>query len=401
MPNRRPDGADEQTIGATYVRGCHTVIRYVVNEAKRAPGEYRPPVPHPLPFHRGMPGYEPAPLIDAKELARQIGVGTLLVKDQSLCFGLPAFKIIGASWAVNRAVSERLGLPQAETFAELRDRAEAVRPLRLTTATDGNHGRAVAHMAALLGLDATIYVPRGTVQARIDGIESEGARLVVVDGSYDETVARAAEDAGERCVIVSDTSWPGYTSIPGAVIDGYATIMAEVDAQVTALGAPRPDLVLVQSGVGALAAAVGAHCGAAARPILVSVEPDDAACTLESLAAGRVVTVPGPHRSIMAGLNCGTLSMIAWPVIQGTFDLAITVDDDRAREAMRLLAGAGVVSGESGASGLAGLLALLTAPELQAPRERVGIGAGTSALVFSTEGATDPDAYARVVGAPG
>ena len=273
-----------------------------------------------------------------------------------------------------------------------------MRPLRLVTATDGNHGRAVAHMAALLGLDATIYVPKGTVQARIDGIESEGARLVVVDGSYDETVARAAQDAGEHCVIVSDTSWPGYTSIPGAVIDGYATIMAEIDAQVAALGAPPPDLVLVQSGVGALAAAVGAHYGDASRPLLASVEPDDAACTLESLAAGKIVTVPGPHRSIMAGLNCGTLSMIAWPVIQGTFDLAITVDDDRAREAMRLLAAAGIVSGESGASGLAGLLALLTAPELEAPRERFGIGAATSVLVFSTEGATDPDAYARVVG---
>jgi len=374
------------------------VIRFVINDAvERAPGRYALPAPHPLPFHRGMPGYEPAPLVSAGELARQVGVGTLLVKDQSRCLGLPAFKIVGASWAVNRAVSERLGLPQAETFVELLDRAEAVRPLRLVTATDGNHGRAVAHMASLLGLGATIYVPEGTVQARIAGIESEGARLVVVHGSYDETVARAAQDAGERCVIVSDTSWPGYVSIPGAVIDGYSTIMAEIDQQVAALGAPPPDLVLVQSGVGALAAAVGAHYGSAARPILASVEPDDAACTLESLAAGEIVTVPGPHRSIMAGLNCGTLSMLAWPVIAGTFDLAITVDDDRAREAMRLLAGAGIVSGESGASGLAGLLALLTAPELAEPRERFGVGAGSSVLVFSTEGATDPEAYARIV----
>lgn len=373
-------------------------IRYVVNAAvRRAPGKYRPPAPHPLPFHRGMPGYRPTPLLSAGELAGKLGVGTLLVKDQSRCFGLPAFKIIGASWAVDRVISGRLGLPQASTFDELRERAEAVRPLRLVTATDGNHGRAVAHMAALLGLDATIYVPEGTVRARIDGIASEGARVVVVQGSYDEAVARAAQDAGERCAIVSDTSWPGYTDIPGAVIDGYATIMAELDGQIAALGAPPPDLVLVQVGVGALAAAVGTHYGNDARPVLASVEPDDAACTLESLGAGRIVTVPGPHRSIMAGLNCGTLSLIAWPVIAGTFDLAVTVDDDRAREAMRLLAGAGIVSGESGASGLAGLLALLTAPELAAPRERFGIGAGTCVLVFSTEGATDPDMYARVI----
>jgi diaminopropionate ammonia-lyase len=384
-----PHAADER-------RGA---IRYAFNEGvARAPGRYDPPAPHPLPFHQGMPGYAPAPLVDCGELARRIGVGSLLVKDQSRCFGLPAFKIIGAAWAVNRAVGEQLGLPQAATFDELLERAAAVRPLRLVTATDGNHGRAVARMAALLGLDATIYVPKGTVQARVDSIESEGARLVVVDGSYDQTVERAAQDAGERCVIVSDTSWPGYTSIPGAVIEGYASIMSEIDNQVAALGSPPPDLVLVQSGVGALAAAVGAHYGNAPRPILASVEPGDAACTLESLAAGEIVTVPGPHRSIMAGLNCGTLSMIAWPVIQATFDLAISVDDDRAREAMRLLASVRIVSGESGASGLAGLLALLTAPELEAPRERFGIGAGTSVLIFSTEGATDPEAYATVVG---
>lgn len=376
------------------------MIRFYANEAvERAPGKYPPPAPHPAPFHRGMPGYEPASLVAVPALARQVGVAALLVKDLSRCFGLPAFKIFGASWAVNRAVSERLGLPQAATFDELVERARSVRPLRLVTATDGNHGRAVAHMAALLGLDATVYVPEGTVQARIDGIEAEGARLEVVPGSYDEAVARAAQDAGERCVVVSDTSWPGYVSIPAAVMDGYATIMAEIDEQLEALGAAPPDVVLVQIGVGALGAAVGAHFAAtAARPVVVSVEPDDAACTLESLAAGKIVTVPGPHRSIMAGLNCGTLSMIAWPVIAGTFGLAITVDDDRAREAMRLLAGAGIESGESGAAGLAGLLALLTAPELAAPRERFGIGADSRVLVFSTEGATDPEAYARIVG---
>jgi len=368
----------------------------------------------PGPFHRSMPGYEPTPLVSTPGLADQLGVGSLVVKDQSRCFGLPAFKIIGASWAVNCAVSELLGLPPAPTFAALVERAEALRPLKLVTATDGNHGRAVAHMAALLGLDATIYVPAGTVPARIDAIRSEGARLEVVDGPYDDAVARAAQDAGPRCLIVSDTSWPGYESTPKAVIGGYATIMHEIDEQLGALGAPRPDLVLVQNGVGALAAAVGAHYGSGGDgrggghggsgghggPVLVSVEPDDAACMLESLAAGRIVTVPGPHRSIMAGLNCGTLSMVAWPVLRSTFQLCITVDDDRARRAMHLLANVGIESGESGASGLAGLLALCDVPEFAEPRSRFGIGPDTNVLVFSTEGATDPAAYAAIVGHP-
>jgi diaminopropionate ammonia-lyase len=354
--------------------------------------------PDPVAFHQSMPGYAPTPLVSASELATLVGVASLVVKDQSRCFGLPAFKIVGASWAVNCALSELLGLPPAATFASLAVRARSLRPLKLVTATDGNHGRAVAHMAALLGLDATIYVPRGTVPARIDAIRGEGARLEVVDGPYDDAVARAAQDAGPRCLIVSDTSWPGYETTPRAVIAGYATIMHEIDAQLAALGAPRPDVVLVQNGVGALAAAVGAHYGGAHGPVLVAVEPVDAACMLESLAADRIVSVPGPHRSIMAGLNCGTLSMVAWPVLRSTFQLCITVDDDRARRAMRLLAHAGVESGESGASGLAGLLALREAPEFAGLRSRFGIGPESHVLLFSTEGATDPEAYAAVIG---
>ena len=375
--------------------------RYYVNEmVGRAPGGVPKSTSDPLTFHRSMPGYEPTPLISTPELARRVGVASLVVKDQSRCLGLPAFKIIGASWAVNCALAERLGLPPAPTFAALLERAESVRPLKLVTATDGNHGRAVAHMAALLGLEAAIYVPAGTVQARIDAIEGEGARLEVVPGSYDDAVTRAAEDAGEQRLVVSDTSWPGYEHIPRAVIDGYATILHEIDEQLDQGGLPQPDVALVQCGVGALAAAVGAHYRGGEGPTLVSVEPGDAACMLESLAAGRIVTVPGPHRSIMAGLNCGTLSLVAWPLLAGTYDLCITVDDERAREAMRLLAHAGIESGESGAAGLAGLLAICSAPELAEPRERFGIGAATNVLVFSTEGATDPEAFARIVGWP-
>jgi diaminopropionate ammonia-lyase len=388
------------------------VSRYVANE--RAEHVRRSAATHAraaLGFHRSMPGYRPAPLLSVPSLARKLGIASLLVKDLSECFGLPAFKILGASWAVNCAVAEHLGAAPALDFARLLERARGIEPLRLVTATDGNHGRAVAHMAALLGLKATIYVPAGTARARIEGIASEGALVEVVDGTYDDAVARAAQEAGPRCLVVSDTSWPGYESTPGAVIDGYATILDEIDEQVTVLGAPPPDLVLVQCGVGAFAAAVaahyqgearpalvGTHCEDEGRPALVAVEPDDAACLLAALAAGRVVTIPGPHRSVMAGLNCGTVSLVAWPVLQRSIDLCVTVDDGRAHEAMRLLAGAGIESGESGAAGLAGLLALLSAPELAAPRARFAIGPASRVLVFLTEGATDPAEYARVVG---
>ena len=348
----------------------------------------------PRAFHRRLPGYEPTPLVDATGIAADLGLGRVWVKDESSRLGLPAFKMLGASWATYRAVTAHLGV-DVEPWASVEDLAERLtphRPLRLAAATDGNHGRAVARMAKLLGFDATIVVPDDMVAARVEGIESEGAEVVVVHGTYDEAVRRSAELASDRCLVISDTSWPGYTDVPGWVIDGYSTVFAEVDEQ---LGADESiDAVVVQMGVGALGAAVVRHYR---RPgtWLLGVEPADAACVLASVAAGHVTEVPGPHRSIMAGLNCGLPSLLALPVVDAGLDAFVTVDDDDARAAMRALAAAGVVSGETGAAGLAGLTAVLRHP---AAHRASGLGPSSSVLVISTEGATDPVAYEAIVG---
>jgi diaminopropionate ammonia-lyase len=276
-----------------------------------------------------------------------------------------------------------------------------LRPLTLATATDGNHGRAVARMAALLDLGAHIFVPDGTAQARIEAIAGEGADVTVVDGTYDDAVALAARQAGERCIVASDTSWPGYEEFPRRVIDGYSTILREVDAQLAAQAERGPDLVLVQIGVGALAAAVTRHYRRPdldVQPLVVGVEPTRAACALTSIWAGRIVSIPGPHDSIMAGLNAGTPSPVAWPVISTGIDLFVAVEDERAREAMRLLAAERVTAGETGAAGLAGLLGLLTGPEAERMRARLDVGSTTRVLLVCTEGATDPASYREIVG---
>ena len=347
-------------------------------------------------FHRALPGYAPTPLVDAPSLASSLGLGAVWVKDETSRLGLPAFKMLGASWATYRALSARLGhdVGPWQDVSELAARFAPLQPLTLAAATDGNHGRAVARMAALLGLGAVILVPGGTAAARIAAIEGEGAEVRVVDGTYDDAVVASAALASPEVVVISDTSWPGYTDVPGWVIDGYATIFAEVDAELEAQGEPGPDAVIVQMGVGALAAAAVKWARRPGRtgpePLLVVVEPGTADCGLRSAEAGHPVVVPGPHRSIMAGLNCGTVSEIAWPVVAAGVDWFVSVDDAAAEAAMRDLASLGLAAGETGAAGLAGLRAAVDAGGVVAPGARV--------LVLCTEGPTDPAAYERIIG---
>jgi diaminopropionate ammonia-lyase len=357
----------------------------------------------PLRFHRRLPGYEETPLVDAPKLAGALGVGKVFVKDESSRLGLPAFKVLGASWAVYRSLEERLG---EEGFGdwgeiwELRERLEPMRPLSLVAATDGNHGRAVARVARLLGLGAKIFVPDGMALARRKSIAEEGAEVIVVDGTYDEAVERSADAAGERALLVSDMSWPGYERIPLWVIEGYSTMLWEIDDALERRNEARPDLVVVQVGVGAFAAAVARHFRrpeASPPPKLMSVEPASADCLLESVEAGSIVSVPGPHDSIMSGLNCGRISLVAWPTVSRAIDLLVTIDDGPAREAMRLASESGVVSGETGAAGLGGLLELVGAGEEEKTRRALGVGEETRVLLFNCEGATDPDAYRWIV----
>jgi diaminopropionate ammonia-lyase len=350
----------------------------------------------PRAFHRRLPGYAPTPLHDAPALAAPLGLGRVSVKDESSRLGLPSFKILGASYATYRLLTSRLGHePEWHDVEELRVALAPLGAFTLVAATDGNHGRAVARMAALLGYRAHIFVPFGTAAARIDAIASEGATVTVVDGTYDDAVAASAALASADALVVSDTSWPGYTEVPRWVIDGYATIFSEVDEELAARRVALPDVVVVPMGVGALAAAAAEHAPTGAA--IVVVEPVDAACGLASAVAGHPAEVPGPHRSIMAGLNCGNVSIVAWPVIENGVAAFVTVADAAAENAMRALARVGIVAGETGAAALAGLHALAadgaafgTTPEL----------AGRHALVLCTEGATDPANYERIVASP-
>jgi diaminopropionate ammonia-lyase len=316
-------------------------------------------------FHRSLPGYAPTPLVPVHAIAAELGVGRVLVKDESSRLGMPAFKVLGASWACRQVLERRPGAT-------------------LVTATDGNHGRAVARMAAHFGVETTVFVPGVMLPQAAAHIAEEGAQVVWVDGDYDAAVRRAAEFAGAQPgrALVQDTAWDGYQEVPAWIVEGYQTLLQEVDAQ---LDRP-PDLVAVPVGVGSLAEAVVRHHRrpGAAHPCVLSAEPDTAACVLASLTADRPVTVP-TAATVMAGLNCGTVSASAWPVLRAGCDTAVAVSDDEALRAADDLGRLGVSSGPSGAATLAGVRAALTSP---GRRAALDLGDDAVVVLLSTEGRT-------------
>jgi diaminopropionate ammonia-lyase len=342
-------------------------------------------------FHRTMPGYAPTRLAAAPCTAAALGLGGLLVKLEVERFGLPSFKVLGASWATCRALSACGGLDEpVVSFAELHSLAGDLGDLTLVAATDGNHGRAVARMARLLGLGAHILVPADMAAARIEALAGEGARVDITGGDYDEAVAASAALAAADRLVISDTSWPGYTDVPSWVADGYGTIFAELGEQ---LDAPV-ELVAVQIGVGALASATVRALAAPGRFVL-GVEPADADCVLRAVRDGEDARAPGPHRSVMVGLNCGTASPLALPDLRAGIDAFCAVEDTAVETAIRALLADGLTCGETGAAGVAGLAALREAWGGES-WQRLGLAAAPTALAICTEAPTDPRSFGRI-----
>jgi diaminopropionate ammonia-lyase len=329
---------------------------WAVNGA-RDPSWVDRPAPAPVrDFHRSLPGYTPTRLAALPALARTVGVGQILAKDESNRLGLPAFKALGASWAIHQALRQR---PPAG-------------PVTIVTATDGNHGRAVARFAGQFGHRAAVFVPDGIHPAAVQAIRDEGADVTHVRGDYDMAVRAAADAEG---VLVQDTAWDGYETIPGWIVDGYSTLFAELDEQLDV----RPDLLVVPAGVGSLLQAALTHRRDGTA--VLSVEPRAAACVLASVAAGHPVTV-ATGTTNMAGLNCGTVSSLAWPVIRRGLDACVAVDDATVAEAARELAAHGVPAGPCGAAPLAALRAALADPL----RTALGLTATSTVVLLVTEG---------------
>ena len=346
-------------------------MRALVNAHAARPAAVPPPAMEAASFHATLEGYGATPIRDLPAVAAELGLGAVALKDESRRLGLPAFKVLGASWAVERALREH---PDASA---------------LVAASAGNHGRAVAHVAASRGLSCRIFLPARAAPARREAIVAEGATVIVIDAGYEEAVAlAAAEGAQPDAIELADV---GASGPARWVIDGYATLFSEVAERGSF------DVILVPVGVGSLAAAA-ARFAAGSGAKVIGVEPVTAACLTASLAAGRPTPVPNPGTS-MAGLDCAEISEAAWPSLRDGVHGMLTVDDPEVHAAMRELAAAGLAIGDCGAAPLAALRALATEPQCAALRDAVALGPSCRVLLVATEGPTDPPAYGRTLAA--
>ncbi|HEV7455421.1 MAG TPA: diaminopropionate ammonia-lyase [Roseococcus sp.] len=338
------------------------------------------------------PGYAPTPLhaIPAE------GVASLHYKDESQRFGLRSFKALGGAYAVARLLGQELARRGTANNAngaalESGQYAHATEQITVTCATDGNHGRSVAWGAQRFGARCVIFVHENVSQGRRDAIAAFGAEVREVPGNYDDSVRAAQRAADENgWFVISDTSYPGYTEPPRDVMQGYRLMAEEALAQMPA----PPTHVFVPGGVGGVAAAVSVqlrHQAPGAR--LVVAEPEEAACLLESAAAGEMRAVTGALDTIMAGLACGEPSLLAWQELERAAFAFMAVPDSAVPPAMRALHARGIEAGESA---VAGLIAFESAMADVSARAMLGLGPESRVLVFGTEGATDPELYARL-----
>lgn len=352
----------------------------------------------PRAFHNRLPGYSPTPLLDMADLARELGIGRLWVKDESNRLGARSYEVLGASWALYREVLRRLGRRPAkwENLGELRERIAGVGALRIVVVSDNNFAIGVARAAAWLGFECVAYMPAAASAERIAAVGREGAFVDTSGVTYDDALAAAATELSENTVVLSDSSWEGFDEIPMWVTEGYGTVFEETDDELERRGAAPVDAVVLPMGTGALAAAAGNYyrvepgmtaTGEVRRVApglwLLGAEPEAAPCFLESAASGRRTSLPSAAPSVMESLSRGLPSPLAWDVIRPTFDAFVAVPDGAVRASVARLSAHGISVSPSGAAAFAGLVEVL-----HAGRDdwSVPLNGASSVLVVCTEG---------------
>jgi diaminopropionate ammonia-lyase len=338
------------------------------------------------------PRHRETPLRRLDAMARGLGLSAIFAKDEGDRLGLGSFKALGGAYAVMELVlhwaTEHLGRPVSPNEIMTSEIRAAVKDRTLCCATDGNHGRSVAAGARLFGCKAVIFVHQNVEEERRAMLRALDADVVEVAGTYDDSVDTCANAAAENgWQLVSDTSWKSDGDIPARVMRGYTVL---VDEALEQMDRP-PTHVFVQGGVGGLAGAVAGHLAdvfGKARPTIIVVEPDRAACLMASAIAGKATEVIAGKPTVMAMLECFRPSDTAWPILDRYVDAFMTLPDTAAVDVVQNLQNPSgrdpaIFAGLSGGIGVAGLIA---AAQDQHVRKLLALDQGSRALTIITEG---------------
>jgi len=358
-------------------------------------------------LHRKIEGYAPTPLVSLEYLAKKLGLKNILVKDESKRFGLNAFKVLGGSYALAKLLAEKLNIDMNQF--DLKDIKTLLKePVVFATATAGNHGTGVAWAAREMGQKAVVFMPKGAATTSVERIKALGADCIVTDVNYDDTVRLANQTAHQNgWLLVQDTAWNGYETIPTWISQGYMTMADEAVEQLNEFKELVPTHIMLQAGVGAMAGGVLGYLVDALDiqtfKAIVS-EPITADCVYQSAQdkSGQLIAVDGDLNSIMAGLACGEVNPITWPILKDCTFAFAKVEDSIAATGMRILGNPldgdeSITSGPSGAINLGLLYALCNTPDQACLKESLGLNEESVVLIFSTEGDTNTDLYRKVV----
>jgi diaminopropionate ammonia-lyase len=337
----------------------------------------------------GWDGYQPTALVSLTDFAAKADVSSVLFKDESTRFGLGSFKALGGSYAV------------AKLAAEYEQATGTLDGFSVATATDGNHGRSVAWGAQRLGLECHIFIHAHVSPQRADAMVALGARIHRVNGNYDDSLVACEQMASEnQWQIVSDTSWDGYESVPFHVMAGYAVMAREIVVQ---LGGTIPSHIFIPAGCGGLAGAMVGYfwrVWGEQLPRIVVVESSMSDCVYQSITNQNLTMMHIVEETVMAGLSCGEVSRVVWPVLRQGVSHVVTIPDAGVIPMMRWLAQAsasGRESIEAGECSAASAIVLMAGTADQALAKSLGLDRNSTVLLLGTEGATDPEFYAQAV----
>ena len=325
-------------------------------------------------------GYSPTPLINLDKLSKELNLNKIFYKDESKRFDLKSFKALGGAYAVEKITKGN-------------------QDIVVSTATAGNHGRSVAWGAKRLGIKCKIFISEFVSNARGQAMEDLGAEVIKVKGNYEKSLIECIKQSTENgWQIVQDVAWENYLLVPKYTMAGYSVMMKEIFDQ---LEKNQITHIILQAGVGGMA---GAMIAGIARyldniPTTIIVEPDSAACVLESIKTGKIEKIDIKRESLMGGMSCGEVSLVPWEILKDSVKYCISLPDDDIAKTMKLLGNSSfskekIIAGENSAPGV---ISLIASCENQKIKKELNLNSNSNVLVVGCEGDTDKEMYKKLI----